>query len=423
MKFSYLVVLLSLSITFNSCGTIFLGTKQSVKVETSQPGAEIFVNGEATGKNAPSEISIPKKRKDAPKGDRFTHEITVRKEGFHEASTTIQGRVGSKGALVGYLNYVATLGLGFILDSSNGALREYDSKVRLELYPIGGEERIVYVETGGKEKPVELNADVNKNLPKSNKVNRDAIAVVIGNRDYKHTKDVDYAIHDARATKQYLIEVFGFDEANIIFEENATKGTFETIFGTESNKSGKLSNYVKPGRSDVFVFYSGHGAPGLKDQRGYFVPVEAEPNFLENGGYALDTFYSNIGKIDAKSITVVTDACFSGATVFEGISPLVIKSNPVAVAGEKLTVISSSTGAQVSSWYEEQNHGLFTYYFLKAIHNKNADKNGDNKITYQELYDFISDEYDGVPYMAKRKGIAQNPTIQSKRLDKVFLEW
>ncbi|MBI4682857.1 MAG: caspase family protein [Nitrospirae bacterium] len=161
-----------------------------------------------------------------------------------------------------------------------------------------------------------LSVDIEQNLPITKAQNKDAFAVVIGNSDYRHTKNVDFAVNDARTVKTYLTEVLGFKEGNIFFISNATKGDFETYFGTKDDHKGKLFNQVKPEKSDVFIYYAGHGAPGLKDRKGYFVPVDADPQYVEKSGYSLDVFYENLSRISAKSVTVVMDSCFSGADIY-----------------------------------------------------------------------------------------------------------
>lgn len=73
-----------------------------------------------------------------------------------------------------------------------------------------------------------------------------------------------------------------------------------------------LAVYLKPGRSDVFVFYSGHGAPNT--ETGYLMPVDADPTALAISGYPLGTLYDNLAQLEARSVNVAIDACFSGAT-------------------------------------------------------------------------------------------------------------
>jgi hypothetical protein len=274
-------------------------------------------------------------------------------------------------------------------------------------------------------KSVSLLSDIDKNLPITNGNNSNAIAVIIGNSNYANTKSIAYAISDAQSMKNYLINVLGFKEGNILFKENATLGDFNTLFGTKENQKGRLANTIKENISDVFVFYAGHGAPGLKDNKGYFVPVECNPNYVENSGYSLDVFYQNLAQLRAKSLTIVLDACFSGANVFDKISPLTIKVIDPVLTMKNVVVIASSSGTEVSTWYDEKQHGMFTYFFLKAIQDKDqSDKNKDGVLTYQELYDYVSDRNEGVPYQAARiHGIEQHPTITGDMKEKVFIKY
>jgi uncharacterized caspase-like protein len=168
---------------------------------------------------------------------------------------------------------------------------------------------------------------------------------------------------------------------------------------------------VKPNVSNVFVYYVGHGAPDLNNQEAYFVPVDANPQYLSTNGYKLQTFYTNLGKLQAKRLTVVLDACFSGNSdqglLFSGISPAVIK----VKQGNQLPngiVITSAGTDQVSAWYPEKKHSLFTYFFMKALQGE-ADSNKDKAITVAELSDYLREN---VPYMARRlKGIEQQPVV------------
>ncbi len=266
-------------------------------------------------------------------------------------------------------------------------------------------------------------AAVDQNLPQTQMKNPDAIAVVIGNRNYLKTKEVQFAINDARSIKKYLIEVLGFQPGNIYYQENATKGDFEVLFGNQSNHQGKLYNTIKAGKSDVFVFYSGHGAPDTKNFKGYFVPVECDPQYVSLAGYSIDLFYRNLAKLPAKSVTVVLDACFSGADILKNISPIGIQPKGIKSIRDGV-LLTSSQGTQVSSWYNAKQHGLFTYFFLKAIHNKNADANRDDRLTFKELYQYIANQTEGIPYWARRlHNVEQMPALRGKNKEKVFVQY
>lgn len=290
---------------------------------------------------------------------------------------------------------------------------KYLAMARLELEKLGEKEVFRVHET-----PAEL-----KKMPTAARTNKDAVAVVIGNREYidKDIPPVNFAVQDAQLIKEYLINTLGYREGNIIFEANASKGIFESIFGTSETHKAKLFEYLVPDKSDVFVYYSGHGAPSLETKKGYILPVDGNPNNVSIGGYSLELLYGNLAKLPARSVTVVTDACFSGAPLFKKASPVgIIVKNPLA-ARANTTIISSSAGTELSSWHPEKGHGLFTYYFLLGLTGE-ADSNKDKKVTMGEVQAYISDN---VPYMARKlhHGRKQTPSVQSVDMNRTLAEF
>ena len=111
--------------------------------------------------------------------------------------------------------------------------------------------------------------------------NPKGVAVIVGNKDYEHRDipDVSFAHRDADAFKRYAVDVLGFDLKNIIDLRDARRRRMFDALGTERSPQGKLWSYLNPeGGSDVVVFYSGHGVPGMKDKRGYLLPVDGRPH-------------------------------------------------------------------------------------------------------------------------------------------------
>ena len=267
-------------------------------------------------------------------------------------------------------------------------------------------------------------ADVDTDIPRTDAVNQDAVAVVIGNRNYSEynpdVPDVDFAQHDAAVMKQYLTRTLGYQEGNILYYENATNSVFRSVFGTRETATGRLAHLVKPGLSDVFIFYSGHGAPDVTEQEGYFVPVDCAPDDVRLNGYSLGLFYGNLRQVEARSFTVVIDACFSGGSpqgmLISSASPVGIRVTNPALTLKNAAVFTSSSGDEVSSWYPEMGHGLFTYFFLKGLQGA-ADADEDGAISTGELHAYAADGTGGVPYMARRLygGRAQTPNFFGDR--------
>lgn len=256
--------------------------------------------------------------------------------------------------------------------------------------------------------PSALTADIARDIPTAESENSDAVAVIIGNRSYRSgTPQVAFALNDALLTRRYVEQTLGYRPGNILYLEDATLTNMNVIFGDRNNASGRLADLVKKGRSDVFVFYSGHGAPDPNEQRGYLMPVDADPDRLSLTGYSLDVLYSNLAELEARSVTVVLDACFTGATgggdmLIAQASPIGIRINdPSALLGDSAVVITASGGQQIASWYPEKRHGLLTYYFLKGLAGS-ADLTGDGSITAGEMNRWLNDINDGLPYTARR---------------------
>ncbi len=211
----------------------------------------------------------------------------------------------------------------------------------------------------------------------TNVSNDDAIAVVIGNKKYDSDMipAVEYADRDAEVMKKYLIKSLGFREKNIIFRKDAKFTELFKVFGDSHDHKGLLYNYVKQGKSDIFIFYSGHGAPDSNTKKAYLAPSDMDPNAIKHSAYPLEQLYENLGKLSrekqAKSVTIVLDACFSGASergmIIQNASPIFLETVQPAVTIQNLAVMTSSKGDQISSWYPEQKHGIFTYHFLKAM--------------------------------------------------------
>lgn len=269
-------------------------------------------------------------------------------------------------------------------------------------------------------------SDVDTTIPTTGTpAGRYDIAVVIGNASYASTgtPNVDYALHDAQVMKQYLVKSFGYDPANIMYVENATLTKLNEIFGTSDDYQGKLFKWVKPGQSKIFIYYVGHGAPDQQTGEGYFVPVDANPQYIRTSGYKLSTFYENLSRIPAAKKTVVIDACFSGSSangqLLKGVSGLTarLKSEPKAAVAADILLTSAGMN-QVAGWYPEKGHSLFTYFFLKGIQGS-ADTNKDGTITLDEMKAWLNDQ---VPYMARRlTGNEQQPVLLGKDNDELVV--
>ena len=224
--------------------------------------------------------------------------------------------------------------------------------------------------------------------------NPHGVAVVIGNKDYEHTDDVRFAHRDANAFKRYVEEFLGFDSKRIIDLRDVTLTQMTEVFGNNLDFKGEIWGLLdQDGRSDVVVFYSGHGAPGLRNKRGYLVPVNAKPATVELSGYPIDVLYANLGKLaKARSVTVYLDACFSGDSqtgmLIKDASPVRYVAALPQKVSRQLTVLTAASGKEVASWDTKARYGLFTRHLLDALYGR-ADGDDDGRVTGGEAKAYL----------------------------------
>ena len=253
---------------------------------------------------------------------------------------------------------------------------------------------------------------------KASKTRTNDIAVIIGNANYENGQDISNVIPayaDANGIKRYVKQALGIREENIIFLKDASQAQMTAIFGSEKNSRGQLFNFVKAGKSRVFVYYSGHGAPSGESGDSYIVPSNAQASLIDLNGYSLKTLYRNLSMIPAKSVTVVLEACFSGASqsgsVIAKASPIYMKAKETGVP-PNITVIAAGAANQIASWEQDSSSGLFTKYFLKGMSGEADAKpygNGDGKVGYDELSRYFKET---LTYYARRYyGRAQTAQI------------
>ena len=71
----------------------------------------------------------------------------------------------------------------------------------------------------------------------------------------------------------------------------------------------------------------------------------------------------------------------------------------------KITVLSASTGDQISHSYQDKRHGLFTYYFLKGIREKGDD--------LRAVFDYLKPKVSG--YARRELNSDQDPQWRQGR--------
>jgi hypothetical protein len=234
-----------------------------------------------------------------------------------------------------------------------------------------------------------------KNVAPSTTKRPKSVGVVIGVAQYKELVPAPYADNDAKIMKEYFEKVLGVEQVIMYTNDKVSGFFFDDIFNPEL---GELRKAVVKGESEVFVFYSGHGIPDKDGKNIYLFPNDGRISRLEIQGYNIEKLYENLNKLEAKHVTVILDACFSGASRSSVSTPA---ENLVSQKGVRVrpkyswatnpgfTVITSSTGEETSLGFDETETGLFTYFLSAGLQGK-ADSNNDKIITLGELRDYVT---------------------------------
>ena len=218
-------------------------------------------------------------------------------------------------------------------------------------------------------------------IPITNQTNDHTIAVVIANENYKRVPNVPFAINDGNIFSHYLINTFGIPEDNINLLLDASINDIRFSINNISQKCG-----ANPGEYSVIVYYAGHGVPNENNGEAYLLPVDGfgtDPS----SGIKLDDFYSSLSELKAKSVIVILDACFSGASR-DGASLMATRGITIkpkmGVPDGNLIVLAAASNDETAFPIEEQKHGLFTYTLLRKI------QESEGNITLGELADYVN---------------------------------
>ncbi|MFO7862890.1 MAG: caspase family protein [Salinivirgaceae bacterium] len=411
---SLLTIFVALLLVFTSCATIFLGSTQKVNLESNPPYAQVYLNGENTGRTTPCQIEVTRRVKASEHNRKREQVYRFAKEGYHDLEVKDEGSIHWLYVLDWFYYLVPG-----VIDLASGATHHYDRNVNVALNPVDGfkpkptlatlpkepvEERVQHEYVTEKQtqyqKPVtapsitgrngyvfERKSGVDKNIPNSQKQHNNRFALIIGNEDYSSFQldlnaevNVAYARNDASAFKLYAQHTLGIPEEHIIFLLDGTTGQM-------SQAIAKMNLLIKNtnGKADVFVYYAGHGFPDEVTQTPYLMPVDVSGKNPQSG-IMLKDFYHKLTEYPAHRVTVFIDACFSGGARNQGLLAargVKIKPREDQLKGA-LVSFTASSGTQSSLPLDKEHHGLFTYYLLKKLQETGG------KVSYDELSSYLA---------------------------------
>jgi uncharacterized protein len=217
---------------------------------------------------------------------------------------------------------------------------------------------------------------------------RRKIVVVIGIDQYAHLPKLRCAVSDAMGVQSLLLSRFGF-EAPIpaLTNQAANKGAIESLV------EDRLRNVLKPDDA-LLLFFAGHGTTRVDRlgdvtvETGYLAPIEARGADVFGDLINMEELLRKIGRLPARHILVMLDACHSGMALGSAMSQYRSMDSFVhrLVRNMSRRVITSARRDEPAlDSGPIPGHSLFTGAFIQGLTSGAADLDKNGIITFSEL--------------------------------------
>jgi len=217
-------------------------------------------------------------------------------------------------------------------------------------------------------------------------------ALIVGINDYENVRGLNYAVEDALAMKNMLINVYGFPRNNVRVLTNGG--------ATGSNIKKELHSLVKSvGENDRVVFYfAGHGETetlGIEGgDMGFLIPADGDAEDLYLTAIPMDELRRISDWSKAKHMLFLVDACYGGLAAMNTRSLSSTSPNYLdKVMGDISRQIITAGGKDEQVLEKDEwEHSAFTKNLLSGLKEKRADYNDDGIITGAEIGMYVQEK-------------------------------
>ena len=245
-------------------------------------------------------------------------------------------------------------------------------------------------------------SDVDQDIPLNPQNNENTFALIIGNENYQDVAKVPNALNDGSIFAEYCKRTLGIPDSNVHLIKDATLNNIKR----EVNLMRQIV-VAYGGTVNLIIYYAGHGVPDESSGTAYLLPIDGYGSDLTTC-YSVNELYTVLGKMQASRVVVLLDACFSGSLRGDGMLAsargVAIKAKQGVPSGN-MVVLSAAQGDETAYAFNEEGHGLFTYYLLKRL----KDSNGN--VELGELASYIKDNV--VKKSLVVNGKSQTPSVSS----------
>ncbi len=191
-------------------------------------------------------------------------------------------------------------------------------------------------------------------------------ALVIGNNNYDYLNSLQTPISDAKAISKILKEKYGFHVTTLLNQNRSE------ILNALSNLRAKLNS-----NDNLLIYYAGHGEIDKQNNRGHWLPVDAETerrtNWISN--VALTDILHNM---TIKHILVVADSCYSGTltrsvltSLKPGLSDEALHAYYQSISSKRSRTALTSGGIKPVLDAGSNGHSVFANAFISILNSNN----------------------------------------------------
>jgi len=222
-----------------------------------------------------------------------------------------------------------------------------------------------------------------------------SFALVVGNNGYSALPRLDTAVADAKAMAALLEQDYGFGVRLLVDADRyailSALNDLRLQFGPDDR---------------LLVYYAGHGELDRINQRGHWLPVDAEPqspaNWISNVAIT-----DMLNVIPARQLLVIADSCYSGMMSRSALGTV----DPTVEPQERLRLLQGLAGARTRTALTsggvapvidtlDGRHSVFAGALLEVLQaNRGA-------LTGEQLYQAVAPR---VALAARRVGFVQVP--------------
>jgi hypothetical protein len=160
----------------------------------------------------------------------------------------------------------------------------------------------------------------------------------------------------------------------------------------------------------LIFFYSGHGV--IHQDKAYLVPADLDTKNISGTGLPLAELRDALASCKAAAKFLVLDCCHAGgasrAPDDPGASSEAVAKSLQARKLKGAIVLGSCADDEESFEWPSRGQGIFTYWLCRGLEG-GADENGDGKLTFEEIYQYV---YDRVPKTAKEVARATQTPVR-----------